>query len=322
MLQKVSNRRRTLIGVVAVLAVAALLQFTNTNPAVSQTQYITAYEVPDDPGTDPGAAVWGKITGVNVPLTAQAGAYVAGGTVQTIQAKAIHFNGRLYVRVAWPDATMDDATTRVEDFSDAVALEFPASGVSTVPSICMGQADAAVNIWQWRADSNAGLRDPNLVYANSSVDGYPSTEAIFYTARAAGNPFANPDRGPVQTLNSRAFGELTALSIQDVEGAGTHSAAGWAVVFSRAFDTLNPGHAAFAPGTRTDMAFAAWDGAQDERNGRKAVSQFVTLNIAGAPAFADEGSHKVAIFAAIGLFVAIAGIGVALVTYGAREGRN
>lgn len=322
MFMRLKQRRRVVFGVIAALVVAALLQATNTNPAVSQTLSLTAYEVPDDPGTDPDAAVWDRVASVKVPLTAQAGTYPAGGSVQTVRAQAVHHNGRIFIRVNWPDATLDDSTTRAEDFSDAVALEFPASGTSTVPSICMGQADAAVNIWHWRADSNAGLQDPNKVYVNSLVDGYPYTDNLFYTAREAGNPFANPELSPVQSLHSRAFGELTALNVQDVQGFGKHTADGWAVVFSRDFETLNAGHAAFAASTRMDMAFAVWDGDKEERNGRKSVSQFVTLGIAAAPAFDDEGSSTGILALAGVLVLGVTAIGAGLAAYGYREGRR
>ena len=315
------KKRRAFMGLTAALVVGALLQVTNTNPAVSQTQHVTAYEAPEDPGLDPDSAVWDHIGSIQIPLTAQAGAYSAGGSVQTVRVEAVHYGGRLYVRVAWDDPTTDASSTKVEDFSDAVALEFPASGVSTVPSICMGQADAAVNIWHWRADSDAGLKNPTDVYASALVDGYPYEDKLFFTAREAGNPFANPALGAVQTLSARAFGELSSLANQDVQGSGKHDGTGWAVVFVREFETANPGHAAFAASTRTDMALAVWDGSKDERNGMKAVSQFVTLNIGAAPAYEEGGFNRTAVLFAVGLFAGVAAIGVGLATYGYREGR-
>lgn len=317
MIKELRNRRRALVMLFAALAAGAVLQFTNTNPAVSQSQRLSAYESPQDPGLDPAAAVWDRVSGIEVPLTAQAAAYSAGGSIKTVRLKAVHYQGRLFIRASWGDPTADDATTRVEDFSDAVALEFPASGVSTVPSVCMGQADAAVNIWHWRADSNAGLKDPSEVYTSASIDHFP---VAFYTARDAGNPYANPNIGAVQTLSARAFGELATLAQQDVQGLGTHSKDGWAVVFTRQFATANPGHAAFAASTATDVAVAVWDGSKDERNGQKSVSQFITMQIGAAPAFEDDSVNMPVILLAVGLFIGVAGIGIGLAVYGAREG--
>jgi len=311
---------RSLVVLGAALALGAVLQFTDTNPAVSQVLTLNAYASPEDPGLDPSSSVWGRVSGVNVPLTAQTGAYAAGGgSVQTVNVKAVHYNGKMFFRVAWSDGTADESTTRVEDFADAVAIEFPAKSASTVPSICMGQADAGVNIWHWRADSNAGLKNPVEVYQNSSVDGYPSLETLFFTAREAGNPFANPDLGPVQSLISRTFGELTAAATQDVSGFGARTNDGWAVVFSRPFESANASYAEFGPSTKTDMALAVWDGSHDERNGRKSVSQFVSLRVGDAPAFEGGEDHTWTIIGAAVLLFGVTAIGGGLVLYGYRE---
>ena len=316
-------QKRSLAGLAGALAFGALLQFTDTNPAVSQTLTLHALESPEDPGLDASSPVWSRISGVNVPLTAQAATYpTGGGTVQTVNLRAVHYGERMYFRVSWADGTADESTTKVEDFADAVALEFPAKAAATVPSICMGQADAGVNIWHWRADSNAGLKDPVDVYANTSVDGYPFMDSLFYTAREAGNPFANPDLGPVQSLISRTFGELTAAGTQDVSGLGQRTADGWAVVFSRPFTSASTAYAEFAPSTQTDMAVAVWDGANDERNGRKSVSQFITLKVGGAPAYESESSNTLLILGAAGLLAGVTALGAGFAIYGYREGKN
>lgn len=320
MLLTLLKRRKVLFGLAAALLVGGLLQTTNTNPAVSQTLYLTAYEAPDDPGLDPASSVWDDVSAVKVPLTAQAGTYPAGGgTVPLVRAQAVHHEGKLFVRVSWDDATADQSTTKVEDFSDAVALEFPTSATASVPSVCMGQADSGVNIWHWRADSDAGVKNPADVYTGASIDGIPWDEKLFYTAREAGNPYANPEVGAVQTLSSRAFGELTALTVQDVSGHGVRTETGWAVVFSRELESTHSGHASFSPSTKTDMAMAVWDGAHDERNGRKSVSQFVTLSVANASATHEGGTSMVWVWTAVGLLAVFTVLGVGLAVYGYRE---
>ena len=230
------RKRVVSLGVaLAVLGVAGLLQFTGVNPAVSQTLFLTAYQAPDDPA-DPAAAVWKDTQSVQVPLSAQLGSYAAGGgSIATVGAQALHYNDRIYVRVQWADSTTDESTTRAEDFSDAVALEFPARSASSVPSICMGQADSGVNIWQWRADSEKGLADPSSVYVGSQIDLEAKQGLVFYTARDAGNPYSDPELGPVQNLVSRAFGTLSTANVQDVDGKGVRVNDGWAVVFSREY---------------------------------------------------------------------------------------
>ncbi|MCK9519045.1 MAG: ethylbenzene dehydrogenase-related protein, partial [Dehalococcoidia bacterium] len=218
--------------VVAILLLAAVLQFFDANPAASQALYLTAYEAPQDPGLDPSAGVWKDVPPIRVPLTAQSGIYSAGGgSVPFVNAQALHYNNQVYIRVQWDDATLDESTLRAQDFADAVALEFPAKAASSVPSICMGQADAGVNIWHWRADSQAGGPAPDVVHEGMLDDGSPE---VFYTARMVGNPFANPDAGAVQTLISQTFGALSPAARQDVVGQGERLENGWAVVFMRA----------------------------------------------------------------------------------------
>jgi len=323
MLLELLKQRRVALGVLGVLALAGVLQFTNTNPAVSQTLYLTAYESESDPGLDPSSGAWKDALPVNIALTAQAGSYAAGGgTVTTIGAKALHHNDTLYIRVEWDDASKNDSAIRAEDFADGVAIEFPSKTATTVPSICMGQADSGVNIWHWRADSDAGLRDPADVYTTSSVDMYPYKDNLFYTAREAGNPYANPELGAVQTLVSRAFGELTTSSIQDTTGHGSWVDGKWAVVFARPYSSQGLEHADFAAGTSTDMAFAVWDGENDERNGMKSTSQFITLAVSGAPLPGEDGMDLNAL--AIGgiLLVLFTALGIGLGIYGYREGRS
>jgi hypothetical protein len=321
-LRRLTSHRRIALGAVAVLAVAAALQFAGVNPAASQTLRLPAYQVDSDPGLDPESGAWDDSLAVKVPLTAQAGVYATGGGgVPTVTARAVHYNGRLYVKLEWDDKTKDESTFRVQDFADAVALEFPAKiAGSTVPAICMGQADAGVNIWQWRADSEAGLKDPVDVYAGALVDAYPSKETLFYTAREAGNPYANPEAGPVQTLVSRTFGSLTPAANQDVQGKGVYKDGRWSVVFTRAYSGADGDQATFSDGARTDMAVAVWNGSDGDRNGRKSVSQFVTLTIAATAAPGSDSNTTTVVIALV--LLAVFGFGgIGLAAYGLREGR-
>ncbi len=314
-----SARLRTLGLVAAILVAAGALQLFDANPAASQTLRLTAYAASGDPGLDPNHKAWNDAVAVQVPLTAQLGAYSAGGgSIPMVNAKALHIDNRLLIRVEWADKTQDESTTRVQDFADAVAVEFPSRAATSVPAICMGQADAGVNIWHWRADSQKGFQEPAQVYAGSQVDMYPSRDTLFFTARAAGNPYANPEAGPVQTLVSQTFGTLTAATTQDVKGNGVYKDGNWAVVFERAYTGADGNQAAFADGAKTDMAFAVWNGSEGDRNGRKSVSQFVQLSIMGGDAPGSGGTNKLTVFMAIGLLLGLSGLGVALATGGSR----
>lgn len=306
-----SGRGRKVAGAGAILLLAGFLQFAGVNPAASQSPELTAFAADADPGLDPTSDAWDNARAIEIPLTAQAGMYFAGGSVRTVSARALHYNGRLFVRTEWTDKTADEDSTRVQDFSDAVAVEFPAKSATSVPSICMGQADGGVNIWQWRADSEKGINAPAEVYTNALVDGYPSDDAAFYTARAAGNPIAAGEIGPVQTLVARLFGTLSPAAAQDVQGKGVHKDNKWAVVFSRDFEAADAEQAIFAVDSATDIAFAVWDGSNDERNGRKSVSGFVKLAVSqDAPPAASSLPRPVFIVVILAAAAALVGLGI------------
>ncbi len=318
-----TGRHRTLVLAAVILLLGAAFQFADVNPAVSQTAALTAYRSSTDPGLDPNSSAWKNAVFVQVPLTAQAGQYFAGGgSIPVVIAKALNYGNKLYVRLEWNDDTVDDSTTRVQDFADAAAVEFPARTASTVPSICMGQADAGVNIWQWRADSQVGVKDPIGVHPNAQVDLYPSTDPLLYTARAVGNPYANPNQGPIQTLIAQTFGTLAPAAVQDVKGAGVHKDGKWAVVFTREFAAADGDQARFAVGAKTDMAVAIWNGSQQDRDGHKSVSQFITLDVTAMEVTGKPGIDRTAVVLAAVLFFGVSGLGAGLAVYGSRESRG
>ncbi len=309
--------RRASVGVVAVAAAAAAtLQILGANPAASQATTITARQAYEKPSLDPGAAVWKDAPALDVPLAAQQTSYpFGGGTIPSVSAKALHFGARLYVRVEWNDSTRDDSIASVDRFADAAAIEFPAVAGSTVPSVCMGQADGGVNIWQWRADrESTDTRWPKSAHPDAYVDEVQPFGELNYPAKAVGNPVALRSRA-AQDLVATGFSTLTPASRQTVGGHGKYSgvAAGgrWSVVFERPFAAADPMHPTFAAGQTTDIAFAVWDGSRGERNGIKSVSQFVKLNISNtaqkAPPSAAWWLLGIPAAAAVGAF----GIGVA-----------
>ncbi len=303
-----------------VLGGAAAMQLLDANPAVSQNQELIAREANSDPGLDPASSVWDGVAGIQLPVSAQPGAYAAGGgSIAAVTVQALHYKEQMFFRVEWDDSTEDAVTTRVQDFSDAVAVEIPARSATSVPSICMGQADQGVNIWQWRADSAEAEHDPDKLYANAAVDFYPSRDNLWYPARAVGNPYAIPGAGPAQDLVAHAFGTIGPASSQDVKASGSYGDGKWAVVFSRGFDGATADQASFSAGDDTDIAFAVWNGSEGDRNGMKSVSQFATLSISGALAGAGGGGRdSVWPWIAAGILVLSIAIASGLVVIGSR----
>ena len=278
-----SSGRSRRIRIVTVAVMAAffgfLLQTTGLEIAYSQSLLVTAWATAEDPGLDPTAALWDAVPVAGARLTAQQITPPTGGSTPVIYVKAVHVGDDLVVRLDWFDETEDDSTATPETFSDAVAIEFPSDARSTVPAICMGQADAGVNIWQWRADSQAGV--PTVPVTPGYVDFYPDTSELFYPSAAAGNPYAAGR--PVQNLIAGGFGTLTAADQQTVTGAGVYADGWWSVVFRRSFASPGPDQPVFEVGQSIDVAMAAWNGSLQERDGMKAVSQFIRLVIGDEP---------------------------------------
>lgn len=284
-----SSRARAPIGVLLVVLLAVVLRVFEQNPAVAQTPAVTSWHVPTDPGIDPSADVWRQVPAAEVPLSGQNITYPQGGLdvggpgTTTVAVRSVHTDDALFVSVRWRDQTRSDASHATEDFADAVAVQWPADPRVSVPAVCMGQADNAVNIWQWRADSQAGPAVEPLA-PHGYVDHYPATDDMFHPARAAGNPFASVDAAAVQNLVAGGFGTLTPVTEQTVEGRGTHEDGVWTTVFRRSFESPGEFQPAFRRALSTDVAFAVWDGSRGDRDGMKSVTSFVQLRISDEPA--------------------------------------
>lgn len=265
-----------------VLLGAVLLRVADVNPAVAQSRSVTAWRVDQSPGVDPNASVWDEIRPTTVPMTAQQVAVpTGGGAVSSIRARAAHHDGTLFVSVEWTDSTMDDGSGATEEFADAVAIEFPAEPGSAVPAICMGQADGAVNIWQWRADRQTGL--DQLGKGADYVDLYPSTDELFYPAQQAGNALAIPGADAIENLVANGFGSLEPADVGVITGQATYVDNEWRAVFARPFTAPDQFQPDFEPGLEFDVAFAVWDGHHLDRDGQKSVSSFVRLDLSDRP---------------------------------------
>jgi selenate/chlorate reductase subunit gamma len=80
----------------------------------------------------------------------------------------------------------------------------------------------------------------------------------------------NAAKDAAENLWADGFGTLTHMPTQDVKASGRHADGKWRVVFFRAWRSNEP-RAARLRGDRP-VAFAIWNGANDERDGFKAVT--------------------------------------------------
>ncbi len=285
--------------------------------ASSQGLTITAAAVEGDlPVEEPDAALWQQATAVEVPLSAQmiTRPILPDTSVKSITVRALHNGRSLAILLEWADATRNDSTLGLTEFRDGVAIQFPL--VEGQPFYCMGQQGGDVNIWHWKADWQAGLlarRSLQDLYPNIYVDMYPFTEPSddlyraayvdpsYRTAEAAGNLLALPAHpSSVEDLVAGGFGSLTSQppADQNVQGYGVWRDGVWRVIFSRTLISTDEGDITLAAGKNYSVAFAAWDGANRERNGVKSTSQWVSLQLA-VPVVGDAAAAGSEVGAAV-----------------------
>jgi hypothetical protein len=279
---------------------AGLFTFFKVPLASSQGVTVLAAQVSEAlPVSDPQAATWQTATAVEVPLSAQniTKPMFATARVKAITVRALYNATDIAFLVEWADDTQNDSMVRVQDFRDAVALQFPLG--EGQPFFCMGQVGGNVNIWHWKADWQADMaarQDMETLYPNMNVDFYPFANTAlpgpgdyadpnYVPALAAGNLFAAGHTSPVEDLIAGGFGSLTAqvAAAQNVSGYGLWANGKWQVIFTRPLASKETEDVQLSAGKQYAFALAAWDGANDERNGMKSTSQWVTLQV-GEPA--------------------------------------
>lgn len=293
------------IALLGLFALSAALTVYRVPVASSQgTTIVAAYVEGELPVADPDSDLWEGTSAVDVPLSAQlvAPPTLGEGGVRSIRVRALHNGEQIALLVEWEDATQDARAVRVDEFRDAVAVQFPLQAGQ--PFFCMGQAGGDVNIWHWKADWQADLaarQDVEDAFPNMSVSRYAFTSApageiatvdeytdtSYLPALAAGNPEAAAVRtSPVEDLMAGGFGTLASQppEAQNVSGYGTWSPGGWRVIFSRQLDTGDPFDVSLSPAEVYPIAFAVWDGSNGERDGEKSTSQWASLQLSAPPA--------------------------------------
>jgi mono/diheme cytochrome c family protein len=220
---------------------------------------------------------------------------------EEVVVRALHDGRELALLCVWTDTTHDATAMRPQDFRDAVAVECPTAGEP--PFFAMGQVGAPVNIWMWKAERQADLAPPfqdlEKVYPNLGIDSYPNlmrsaleqptrhaltleSDPMFVTAWGAGNIVADPLRGsPTEDLNAVGFGTLRARPRPDQQVAahGEWTTDTYRVVLRRALRPTGRDAVRLAPGESTPVAFAVWDGAAGDRDGKKSVTIWQDLRL-------------------------------------------
>jgi mono/diheme cytochrome c family protein len=233
---------------------------------------------------DPVDLVWERVESLRVPLNPL---WPEPYPVTGMGVRALHNGKTLAVLLQWRDEIVDGAPVRVEDFQDAAALQF--SLTDQAPFLGMGDPQHPVNVWQWKAgwqqDADGERTDVQLAYPSMHVDTYQESElhGLYRTAETAGNLLASTRmRSPVEDANATGFGTMTSQppSAQNVGGKGIWRDGFWSVLFYRELESRDSADVNLTPGESTLVAFAIWNGAQRDRNGRKVISNWhrLTLN--------------------------------------------
>lgn len=231
--------------------------------------------------TTPTDPAWEKFDSVRVPLNPL---WPEPYPVPAVAVTALHDGKRVAILLQWRDDIANGAPVRVDDFQDAVALQFSING--TTPFLGMGDANNPVNIWMWKAGWQQAMDGPrpdvDTVHPSIHVDKYFETRALYRTAEASGNLQASPSlKSPVEDASARGFGSFKSqpASGQNVGGKGVWRDGHWSVLVIRELKSKDVDDVKFVVGKSVPVAFAVWNGQQRDRNGRKVISNWYQLTL-------------------------------------------
>ena len=215
-------------------------------------------------------------------------------TTREVQVRAMSDGTKVTFRLEWTDGTRDDRPGPAL-FSDACAVQVPAKVERDVPAPQMGEQGRPVEISFWRASWQAvvdgrgdTIRD---LYPQASVDHYPFEAASlekdpkakgemalrYAPARALGNAMAGPRMSPVEDLIAEGPGTLSPARERWSTGKGERGQSGWVVMIVRPMPT------GLTPGTRSQVAFAVWEGSHQEGGARKMRTGWIPLSLKAKP---------------------------------------
>lgn len=211
-------------------------------------------------------------------------------SIGEVRVQAIQNGTEISFRLRWVDTGQDD-TPGPDRFTDACAVQLPTKSTANPPAPQMGEVAGGVQIAYWRADWQASVngRGDTIkdLYPNAEVTHYPFEAASlekgstaqkemakrYAPAEAMGNRRQGPRSSAVESLLAAGPGTLAPEPAVTVKGTGVRTRDGWAVVFVR------PMPDGLAPKRRTSVAFAIWQGSNQETGARKMRSGWAPLAV-------------------------------------------
>jgi hypothetical protein len=198
------------------------------------------------------------------------------------------------IRLEWVDAGVDDRPGPGR-FSDAAAVQVPMRAAPSPPDPQMGQEGHGVFITYWRADWQATVNGRGhsiqQLYPGATVDHYPfeapplepgsavarEMARLYAPAIGAGNERGLTRTSAVEDLVAEGPGTLSPAPAPVSRGVGVRTKGGWAVVITR------PLPDGLSPRSRTQIAFAVWNGGAGEVGARKMRTGWVPLSMREVP---------------------------------------
>jgi mono/diheme cytochrome c family protein len=238
----------------------------------------------------PDSGTWSEVPSVDLHMMPLWWRY---NRPEYVTVQAAHDGTSIALLLVWADDTNDVMVVRPQDFRDAAAVQFSLD--SDPPFFAMGEKGSFVNIWMWKSERQADLAsfgDIDEQYPDAGIDSYPNLRAspyeqpmrhaltlesdpTFVTGWGAGNIVSDPTRrSAAEDLTAQGFGTLRARPSPDqrVESHGVYGTGSYRVMLKRALEGNGEHSIELRPGSSVAVAFAVWNGAAGDRDGKKSVT--------------------------------------------------
>ncbi|MBI4907914.1 MAG: hypothetical protein HY820_30090 [Acidobacteria bacterium] len=274
-----------------ILAAALMIVAAGCSRAPQAVNEVVSLRVSKIPDTPPDA-VWSNAPEHTAKLLLQdlVEPRLAKASTPEVKVRSVTNGSEIAFRLTWPDAVVNDVPEPGR-FPDGCAVQIPRVREVDPPEPQMGQSSRPVDITFWRADWQASVngRPDNIrsIYPNAAVDHYPfeakslepgsaaqrEMATRYSPAAASGNRRAGPRDVPVEDLVAEGPGTLSPRPGAGSRGKGEHGAAGWSVVIVRKSPQ------GLDVRTRTQIAFAVWEGSKQETGARKMRTGWIPLSV-------------------------------------------
>ncbi|MBM4409831.1 MAG: twin-arginine translocation signal domain-containing protein [Chloroflexi bacterium] len=271
---------------------AGVIGYAATNKRGAAKSLVCGYRAGDLPVVDPASAVWTRRSAFKVTMLVQniATPHAPALVVPTLKVRALHNGTQIAFHLEWADNSKDELSGLAR-FNDAVAVQLAADfAKEAATGVTMGAVDNPVHILQWKAswqsDLDSGQKTSKDIWPNIYNDVRPEQlmpvdqAKSWYPGWAVGNPLSQRDKkSPVEEMVAVGFGTLTTHKEQEAVGKGIHDRNRWRVVIAMPMKGNGANKAQVTPGQTRQIAFAVWDGGEDQRGSRKQYALWVPMEV-------------------------------------------